>query len=170
MSNDATPTIRDRTAWITAAVILVLDQAIKLLVTDALAPFQHKPIIPGFFNLVLVYNKGAAFGILNDPDSSWQVLFFILITLLAVIILVYLLRTTARRDRFFILGLGAILGGALGNLVDRIRLGKVIDYLDFSVRQFHWPAFNIADMAITLGALALIISLYRNERHASNTD
>jgi len=159
-----------RTAWMTAVGILLADQLVKLLVTNALQLFQKKPVIPGFFNIVLVYNKGAAFGILNNAGSSWQVAFFILVTLLAVGIIVYLLRTTHRRDRFFILGLGSILGGALGNLVDRIRLGKVIDYLDFSFRQFHWPAFNIADAAITLGALALIISLYRSERHAPNTD
>ena len=156
-------------AWVLAGAVLVLDQASKLLVQHLIRPLETVAVIPDFFRLVHVLNKGAAFGFLNRPDMQWQAYFFICVTLVAVGIIVYLLHSSERRDRFFLLGLGAILGGALGNLVDRVRMGMVIDFLDFSIGSFHWPAFNVADCAITVGALSLLASFYRRERHASGT-
>ncbi len=150
-----------------AGVIFVLDQAVKLLIQNALAVHEVRSVIPGFFNLIHIHNRGAAFGLLNRTDISWQTPFFIAVTLLTVLIIIYLIATTPRQDRFFIFGLSAILSGALGNLVDRVRLGHVIDYLDFFIGPYHWPAFNVADTAISLGAIALIISFYRKERHES---
>lgn len=126
-------------------------------------------MVPGFLRFVHVLNRGAAFGFLNRQDIQWQSSFFIGVTVIAVGIIVYLLRSSDRRNRFFLLGLGAILGGALGNLADRVRMGVVIDFLDVYVGSFHWPAFNIADSAITAGALSLLVSFYRQERHASGT-
>lgn len=118
------------------------------------------PVIPGFFNLVHVLNKGAAFGFLNQPDTNWQIWFFVAVTIFAVGFIYYLLTTADHGDRFFIWGLGLVLGGALGNLIDRVRFGFVVDFLDFHIGEYHWPAFNVADIAITCGAFSVIISMY----------
>ncbi|MDY7001224.1 MAG: signal peptidase II [Thermodesulfobacteriota bacterium] len=147
-----------------AAVVLVLDQASKLLIEQCIAKWESVPVIPGFFNLVHVLNKGAVFGFLNRSDTTWQVYFFITASLAAVAVILYLLRTGQYRDRIMLTGLGLILGGALGNLFDRVRLGFVIDFLDFYVRKYHWPAFNVADIAITTGTLTLIVSFYIKQK------
>jgi signal peptidase II len=152
-----------------AVIVFLLDQSAKAMVQETLGPWDKVTVIPGFFNLVHVLNKGAAFGIFNEAGSSWQTLFFIGATLLAVCLIGYILLSTNRRDRLFLLGFGAILGGALGNLADRVRLGMVVDYLDFYLGSFHWPAFNVADTAITLGALSLLISMYRKEDGAAKS-
>lgn len=154
---------------LTAISVLSLDQLLKFYIQAKFNLWDKKVIIPDFFNLVYVLNKGAAFGILNQYHTEWQKYFFIAITLLAILVIVYLLHSIKNRDRYFLLGLGAILGGALGNLLDRIRLGMVLDYLDFYIGAYHWPAFNIADTAITLGAISLIISFLLRKKHASST-
>jgi len=143
-----------------AAVVLVLDQVSKLAVEQSIAEWKSLSVIPGFFNLVHVLNKGAVFGFLNRADTTWQVYFFIAASLAAVAVILYLLRTGQYRDRMMLSGLGLILGGALGNLFDRIRLGFVVDFLDFYIGKHHWPAFNVADIAITTGTLTLIVSFY----------
>ena len=147
-----------------AAVVLVLDQASKLIVEHGIAKWESVPVIPGFFNLVHVLNKGAVFGFLNRTDITWQVYFFIAASLAAVAVILYLLRTEQYGDKMMLTGLGLLLGGALGNLFDRVRLGFVIDFLDFYVREYHWPSFNVADIAITTGTLTLIVSFYRKHK------
>lgn len=159
-----------KTALFTAGIVLILDQLVKFLVQAKFTVWSKQVVIPGLFNLVHVLNKGAAFGILNQEDIHWQTYFFIAVSLVAILVILYLLYSVQDRDKFFVFGLGAILGGALGNLVDRIRLGVVIDYLDFYLGSYHWPAFNIADTAISLGAIAVIISFIKREKNASNTD
>jgi signal peptidase II len=111
--------------------------------------------VTGFFNLVHVFNKGAAFSFLANA-GGWQRAFFIGVTMAAVALIVYLLRRH-ERERLFCLGLALILGGALGNLWDRVMLGHVVDFLDFHAAGWHWPAFNVADSAITVGAGLLIV-------------
>lgn len=155
---------RLRTAAILAASIIVPDQVTKAVIQKKYALWETDPVIPGFFNLAHVLNKGAAFGFLNNPDSSWQIGFFIAVTVVAVGFIYYLLATADRGDRFFIWGLGLVLGGALGNFIDRIRLGFVVDFLDFYLGSYHWPAFNVADIAISCGAFAVIISMYSKNR------
>ncbi|MFW6415308.1 MAG: signal peptidase II [Thermodesulfobacteriota bacterium] len=154
----------------TAATILLLDQVVKFYVQANFTALDKEIVVPGFFNLVYVLNKGAAFGILNREDIYWQTYFFLGISLVAILVILYLLYSIEDRDKYLLFGMGAILGGALGNLVDRVRLGMVIDYLDFYFKSFHWPAFNIADTAITLGAISVLISLIKKENNASNTD
>lgn len=156
---------RLKTAVILAACIILPDQLVKALIQQKYALWATEPVIPGFFNLAHVLNKGAAFGFLNNPDSSWQTWFFVGVTILAVGFIYYLLTTADRGDRFFIFGLGLILGGALGNLIDRIRTGYVVDFLDFYVGDYHWPAFNVADIAISCGAFAVLISMYMKNQH-----
>ncbi|MFW6324655.1 MAG: signal peptidase II [Desulfovibrionales bacterium] len=151
-----------------ALVVLLLDQITKVLVQQFL-PLGGKAVIPGFFDLVYVLNKGAAFGFLNRADIHWQTYFFIGVSALAVILIFQLLRTVDRHDPVLFAGLGLIMGGALGNLIDRIRLGKVIDFLDFYLGSHHWPAFNVADIAISLGSLALLFTFFKNRGHASRS-
>ncbi len=155
---------RLKTAAILAACIIVPDQITKAVVQAKYALWDSSPVLPGFFNLVHVLNKGAAFGFLNNPDSSWQIVFFVVVTIAAVGFIYHLLSTASKSDRFFIWGLGLILGGALGNLIDRLRFGHVVDFLDFYYGDYHWPAFNVADIAITCGAFAVLISMYQQSR------
>lgn len=155
---------RLKTAAILAACIIVPDQITKALVQQKFVLWSSEPVIPGFFNLVHVLNRGAAFGFLNNPDSTWQIWFFVLVTCFAVGFIYHLLTTASPGDRTFIRGLGLILGGALGNLMDRLRFGHVVDFLDFYVGDYHWPAFNVADMAITCGAFAVLVSMYQQNR------
>ena len=143
-----------------AAIVAILDQITKLQVQKHLVLYTSREIIPGFFNLVHTLNKGAAFGFLNRPDTSWQTYFFIAATALAVVIVLNLLSKAEPGAKLFIISLGLILGGAVGNLIDRIRTGQVVDFLEFYVGTFVWPAFNVADIAITLGSLAMILSFY----------
>lgn len=151
---------------ILALVILVADQAVKIWAQRNLADAAAHVVIPGFFNLVYVLNRGAAFGFLNNADTTWQTYFFIAVSVLAVFLIFHLLRTVDREDKPLFWGLGFILGGALGNLIDRIRQGEVIDFLDFQFGSYHWPAFNIADIAISLGAFSLLVSFYMKAKVA----
>ena len=147
-----------------AAIVTALDQFTKFQVQQHLTLYTSTPVIPGFFNLVHTLNKGAAFGFQNSPDGTWQPYFFIAVSVLAVVIILNLLSKADNGSRLFVVALGLILGGALGNLIDRVRMGQVVDFLEFYVGSFVWPAFNVADIAITLGSLALILSFYTRRR------
>jgi len=139
--------------WLSALTIL-LDQITKLAVVDRLTAYVDVIPLTGFFNLVHVHNTGAAFSLFAD-QPGWQRFFFLGIAVVATVVILYLLQKTAGRPRFSI-ALALILGGALGNVIDRIVYGHVIDFLDFYLGTWHWPAFNVADSAITLGAALLI--------------
>jgi len=152
-----------------AGLVLILDQLSKYWITQNIPLWTGKTIIPGFFNLVHILNKGAAFGFLNRADIKWQTYFFIAVTGLAMVLIFHLLRTIERKDYFLFTGLGLILGGAGGNLIDRIRLGQVIDFLDFYLKSYHWPAFNVADIAIFCGTVCLGISFYLRKKNASHS-
>ena len=128
-----------------------MDQATKLLVERTIPPYETIALT-GFFNLVNVRNYGAAFGFLNDPNMNWQFWFFLAATLLAVGIIVTLAQKASEQDKTLFFALGCILGGAVGNLIDRIRYRAVVDFLDFHYAGWHWPAFNVADIAICIGA------------------
>jgi len=162
--------LKHKIVFFLAGVILILDQATKIWIQNTIPLWESKTVIPGLFNLVHVLNKGAAFGFLADLDGNMQTYFFIGITGLAVVLIFHLLRTVHRKDNYLFAALGLILGGALGNLIDRIRVGMVIDFLDFYVGSHHWPAFNVADMAISTGAILLLVSFYRKKRYASGSD
>lgn len=152
---------------ILALVVLVLDIATKRWVESLVLHGQQIPLT-GFFNLVLTYNAGAAFSFLSDA-SGWQRWFFSAIAAGASGLIIYLLRKHAA-DKLFCIALSLILGGALGNLWDRISLGHVVDFLDFHVNNYHWPAFNVADSAIFLGAMLLIIDSFRHKKSGTGKD
>ncbi|MBY0498732.1 MAG: signal peptidase II [Nitrosomonas sp.] len=144
-----------------AFVILVLDLASKYWVESTLEFGQVIPLT-SFFNLVLTYNPGAAFSFLSE-QSGWQRWFLSGIAGSAALLIIYLLNRY-RHERLFCLSLSLILGGALGNLYDRITLGHVVDFLDFYIGTYHWPAFNVADSAIFIGAVLMIYESFRKDK------
>lgn len=146
-----------------AVVVAIADQLTKWWLASSLAPGEVVAITP-FFNLVHVFNRGAAFSFLADA-GGWQRFFFIAITVAAMGLILYLLRRHAD-EPVFCLGLSLILGGAAGNLYDRIAHGHVVDFLDFHAAGWHWPAFNVADSGITVGAVLLVLDALFSGRHA----
>jgi signal peptidase II len=142
-----------------AAVIVLIDQITKITI-NKLFVFGEERVVTSFFNLVLAYNRGAAFSFLSN-ESGWQRYFFTGIALVAVIFIIYLLKKHAGQ-RLFCWALALILGGAIGNVIDRILYGHVVDFLDFHWRNWgHFPAFNVADMTISIGAALFIIDELR---------
>jgi signal peptidase II len=140
-----------------AAAVVVLDYLSKLAALAGIAPGERLEVTP-FFNLVLVFNKGAAFSFLAS-QPGWQAPFFITVAVVASIILSVLIYKNENKI-LFSGGLALILGGALGNLYDRVVYGHVVDFLDFHAAGWHWPAFNVADSAITVGAGILIVESF----------
>ena len=154
-----------RARWyLLAAAVVLADQVTKSMVTSRFVEGERLEI-NAFFNMVLVYNKGAAFSFLANAPG-WQTPLLIGFALVAIAIVVTLLVRSPER-RMLSCGLALILGGALGNVIDRLRFGKVVDFLDFHAAGWHWPAFNVADSAITVGAVLLILEGFqKHERRA----
>jgi signal peptidase II len=148
-------------AWL--IVIVCLDQLTKIIVDRTMALYQSIPIVDGLFNLTYVRNTGAAFGIFAGSAEFFRRPFLILVSILASVFIVTLLKRLAEHEKLLIAALAFILGGALGNLIDRIVYGEVIDFLDLYWRSYHWPAFNVADSFITIGVTMTIFSLYRHK-------
>ncbi|NOR23664.1 MAG: signal peptidase II [Desulforhopalus sp.] len=142
-------------------VAIVADQLTKAMVVDSLLLYESREIIPGFFNLVYVTNSGAAFSMLADMNSPWRHYFFLSIGSAALIGLTVVYWKLRNVNSLYSWSLALIAGGAAGNLIDRIRFGAVIDFLDFYIGNYHWPAFNVADSAICVGAgLFLLINIF----------
>lgn len=161
---------RYRVIALSALAVLILDQLTKIWIQSAIPVWEKGfTVIPGFFDIVHILNRGAAFGFLNRQDIDWQRPFFIAVSILALGLIIILARSKEDDGPFYVYGLGLILGGAVGNLLDRIRMGVVVDFLDFYLGRWHWPAFNVADMGISLGAVGLLVSFYqRRGRNVSN--
>jgi signal peptidase II len=143
-------------------IVVLIDQVSKWLASSHLPPHQILSVIPGFFNIVLVKNRGMAFGILNQTKSGLFPLFLLAATIAAIGVIL-LLFWAKKNQTWFMIGLSLILGGAVGNLIDRVRLGYVIDFLDFFVAGYHWPAFNLADSAVTAGTFWLLFNVIRGK-------
>ena len=141
--------------------IVLLDQLTKAMVREWMPLHTMREIVPGLFNLVHVRNTGAAFSLLAGAHSSLRLVFLVGLTLLVMGILFYAYRKLSPRDRWVRVAYSLILGGAVGNLVDRVWLGEVVDFLDFYVGTYHWPAFNVADTAISTGAVMVLLSFFR---------
>jgi signal peptidase II len=147
-----------------SAVVIVLDRITKIAVMRAFT--LHESVeVTSFFNMVFVYNRGAAFSFLSDA-GGWQREFFIAIALTASVWITWLLRKHPAQT-LFCLALSLILGGALGNVIDRVMYGAVVDFLDFHAFGWHWPAFNVADMAISCGAVLLVWDALKPNRDAA---
>jgi signal peptidase II len=141
-----------------ALVVVLLDQASKIMMSQFLL-YGQSETITSYFNLVMVYHKGAAFSFLSD-QPGWQRYFFTAVSVIASLFILWMLRRNPTQ-RLFCWALALILGGAVGNLIDRIAYGHVIDFLDFHVGGWHWPAFNVADSAITVGAILFVLDEFR---------
>ncbi|WP_244155280.1 signal peptidase II [Dissulfuribacter thermophilus] len=139
---------------------MALDQVTKWYIVKNFNLFESKVILDGFFNLTYITNTGAAFGILSGTEK-WRNIFFQAITVMALCGMIYLYKTMRTRSGLFLWGLSLVFGGALGNFIDRVRFGYVVDFLDFYVGSWHWPAFNVADSCISLGATMLAVYFLR---------
>ncbi|QIV95601.1 signal peptidase II [Allofrancisella inopinata] len=147
-----------------AIIIIALDLYTKYLANINLN-FATPVKITNFFNLTLLYNHGAAFSFLSNSQTSWQLMMFSIISLIAAVILICLIIKQPIQAKLNLISFSLILGGALGNFYDRAFRGFVIDFLDFHLGNYHWPAFNIADSAITCGVILIILkSFYKKTR------
>lgn len=149
-----------RMLWL-SLVVIGLDRLSKLLALHFLTLYEPVPVLP-FMNITLAHNTGAAFSLLANMNGWQNILFAVLAVLIATAITVWIWRLP-RRSYWLATALSLILGGALGNLWDRVQYGYVVDYLDFYIHSWHWPVFNIADSAICIGAAMLLFSLLRHE-------
>jgi len=152
--------------WVIFSMIsvvgLLVDQATKLYVDKVMSLYQTIPVIDGLFNIFYIRNKGAAFSFLSD--ASWRIPFFVTISLvasIAIIIGIYKLREDQKLAQ---VSMAMIFTGAVGNLIDRVRMGEVIDFLDVYWKTHHWPAFNVADSLICVGVALLALDMFREEK------
>ncbi len=151
-----------RLGLLLATLIIIADQVTKFLAQAWLAAYQ--PVsLAALLNLTLSYNRGAAFSFLSD-QGGWQRWLFIVVAIGVCLFLVRWLAQLPRREYWLAIALGLILGGALGNVIDRLRYGHVIDFIDVHYGRWHWPAFNVADSAITLGLIGLLLQLWLEGR------
>lgn len=154
---------RLRLALLSAGAVLLLDQVTKAVVAETMALHETILLLP-VFSLTYVRNTGAAFGVFAGAPASVRLPLFLLVTAAAAWALLSMLRSARPEQRGLVVALGAILGGAAGNLVCRVRYGEVIDFLDAHWGDLHWPAFNVADAAITVGVVAVLVSGFRDGR------
>jgi len=155
------------TFYLIAVAIILLDQATKRVIVGTLQLGQGLPIVPGFFDLVFVLNPGAAFSFLATLPDSVRNPFFITISVTAVILILVYRTRHLQQHELASLSLALVLGGAIGNLIDRLRYGMVVDFLLVHVYEYHWPAFNVADAAISLGVTLMVLDMlleWRRER------
>ncbi|MFO7753177.1 MAG: signal peptidase II [Desulfobacteraceae bacterium] len=131
--------------------VVIADQVTKAVIQAAFSLYETLPVINGFFNITYIMNPGGAFGIFADQPVLLRKFVFLFLSSMVALLILWLYRRTCSKDRILSSAFALIFGGAVGNLVDRIRFGTVVDFLDFYVGNLHWPAFNIADSAITIG-------------------
>jgi signal peptidase II len=147
-----------------AAGVFVADRLTKILIESTFPLYSARSVVPGFFQIVHVTNEGMAFGLFNDSPSTLKTTLLIVASAVALAAVIYMLWTSAPGSRLQPAALSLILGGAAGNLFDRVRQGRVVDFLDFYVGDVHWPAFNLADSAIVIGGGLLLLYLARHPR------
>jgi signal peptidase II len=147
---------------------LLVDQAAKLTVAAAVPIRGSVSVIPGFFNFFHVRNRGMAFGMMNRPGSGFFFFFLVAASIIAIGVLGYWYLSGRHNQKSSVsFGICLMIGGAVGNLIDRLRLGEVIDFIDLYVGQYHWPAFNVADMAVSAGAALIAIGLFTSAKPRS---
>jgi signal peptidase II len=154
--------VSGRVSALLVALIFALDQYTKHLILADWKVGDTVAVIPSFFSLTYVRNRGGAFGMLADLPEGWRVGFFVAFAVVTVAALVWMLRSTPARDLAQRMAITWVIGGAAGNLYDRIRYGEVVDFLDVYVQGWHWPAFNVADSFITCGVVLLLLASMRS--------
>jgi signal peptidase II len=145
--------------FLIAALVVIFDRLAKWIVDKNIALHESVAVVPGFFHLTHVENRGAAFGLFAESPSEWKIAVLVLFSLVALVVVSALLWKNSHAMTTTGVGLALILGGALGNLWDRLVSGQVVDFLDFYLGSYHWPAFNLADSAIVVGALLLVTEI-----------
>jgi signal peptidase II len=159
-------------AYGVAATVFLIDRVSKGMINNRVMPWDIYAIIPGFFNIVHTENRGAVFGWLSGVESGWRSFLLLGLSLVVLFLAAFALwhpGGDTARGNWFRLGLALVLGGAAGNLYDRMAHGTVTDFLDFYIGSYHWPAFNVADSAITIGAALLLVDLWLNRRIKGTT-
>ena len=147
------------------AAVVALDQLTKFVASRTLPPYEPVPVIGEYFRLTYIYNPGAAFGLHVGPFSRYV---FLALTVVCVVVLYMWFRSTPATDRLRLFAIALVTAGALGNFIDRVRSSRgVIDFFDLGLGDLRWPVFNIADIGVTVGALLLAISLWREDRAAA---
>lgn len=142
--------------FLISLAVVLLDQFTKWLVAKEIALHDSISVIPGLFRLTHVQNRGAAFGLFDDSPSEWKIAVLLLFSAIALVVVTALLWKNSHAMNATGVGLSLVLGGAIGNLWDRLIAGHVVDFLDFYIGSYHWPAFNVADTAIVVGAFLLV--------------
>ena len=153
------PHVMRRFHFLIALLVVVLDRATKWIVAKEISLHDSVPVIPGFFRLTRVENRGAAFGLFADSPTQWKIAILVLFSVAALVIVSALLWRNSHVMNTTGIGLALILGGAVGNLWDRLLSGRVVDFLLFYIGRYQWPAFNVADSAIVCGAGLLVIEI-----------
>ncbi|MGD9975899.1 MAG: signal peptidase II [Desulfatirhabdiaceae bacterium] len=148
--------MRDKLFLLVSGPVIVLDQITKAIILATLPILDSISVIPGFFNIVHVRNPGGAFGFMAGQGPMVRSILFLVISGLAAGVIIWLYRRTPASFRVLRFALTLIFGGAIGNIIDRIRFGEVVDFLDVYINDLHWPAFNVADSAITIGMTIMI--------------
>ncbi len=148
---------------------LFLDQLTKYLIARSLSLYEVVQVIPGFFNLTRVHNRGAIFGFLSNTSNPLALIFLNAGALLAFAVVTYYFIKTPEEMFLTRISFALIISGAMGNIADRLIRGYVVDFIDFYIGSFHWPFFNIADSCITVGAIILIISLFRSQKECTQS-
>jgi signal peptidase II len=155
-------------AYSAAAAVIALDRLTKWIVEMRVSPADTYTVIPGFFDIVRAQNRGVAFGVFNESTFEWRTTLLVLVSVAAVVVVSAIIWKARRLDARSLWGFALILGGAAGNLYDRILSGRVTDFLDFYIRDYHWPAFNVADSALVAGCGLLLLDMLRPQRKAAD--
>ncbi|MGB7720580.1 MAG: signal peptidase II [Bryobacteraceae bacterium] len=155
-------------AYGAAAAVFALDRLTKWIVEMRVSPADTYTVIPSFFDIVRAQNRGVAFGLFNESTFEWRTTLLVLVSIAAVVVVSAVIWKARRLDPLSLWGFALILGGAAGNLFDRILSGRVTDFLDFYIRDYHWPAFNVADSALVAGCGLLLLDMLRPQRKAAN--
>jgi signal peptidase II len=144
--------------------ILLLDQWSKYIIVQKLLLYQRVEVIHGLFNIVHVRNTGGAFGIFGGERGGIGSVLFVIVSLIAIGAIIFLFVKTRENEKTLALSFSLILSGALGNLIDRLHYGEVVDFLDFHIAAYHWPAFNVADSAICVGIGLMVLEVLKRDR------
>lgn len=142
-----------------ASTVILLDQITKMVVLKTIGLYESIPVIHGFFNLTHIRNPGGAFGFMASGNLQVRAFLFLGVSMFALVLIIYFYKSIPLTHRLLRAALSMIFGGAVGNIIDRIRFREVVDFLDFYMGSYHWPAFNVADSAITVGITVLIVHI-----------
>ncbi|QTA88619.1 signal peptidase II [Desulfonema magnum] len=146
-----------------AGLIIIFDQITKAVILNTLAIYESVTVISGFFDITHIHNPGGAFGFFADHNPMLRKILFLFVSSFAACVVLYFYNKTPKTHPLLATGFALIFGGAVGNLIDRIRFGKVVDFLDFYIGNWHWPAFNVADSAISVGVAVFVIHIFLNK-------